>query len=54
MESESELMDVPEEEIFSEQKKIKDKKKRNRILTTEINPILYVRNVPSEDFYLIL
>jgi CRP-like cAMP-binding protein len=47
-------MDVPEEELYKELKQQHDKKKRKEILTVELNPIIYVRNVPSTDFYLIL
>ena len=47
-------MEVPEEEMYAELKKKADNKKTQEILSTDTNPILYVRNVPSTDFYLIL
>ena len=53
LETDSE-MEVPEEQLMKELKKIEDKRKRKEILEHDLNPILYVRNVPSEDFYLIL
>ena len=47
-------MEVPEEEMYAELKKNADRRKTREILSTDQNPILYVRNLPSTDFYMIL
>ena len=46
--------EVPEEEMYSDLRHTRNKLKQKEILTTDVTPILYIRNVPSSDFYLIL
>ena len=47
-------MTIPEEDLYQDIKKENAAKKHTEILTTDINPIIYHRNVPSDEFYLIL
>lgn len=47
-------MDIPEEAFYKDIKKETAAKKHTEILSKDISPIIYQRNKPSDEFYLIL
>ena len=47
-------MDIPEEALYKDLQKENQAKKHNEILEKDQSPIIYERNVASDEFYLIL